>query len=314
MSPILECFKHLNIPTNMPLAVAVSGGIDSLAVALGLLQFGYNPVGLIVNHGLRSISTEHAIKTKNILQNMNIESFILEWKHGPIGKNIEEQARKNRYELLTKKCNELAIKYLFLGHHANDQIETFLLNLSRGSGIDGLCGMPTERKLNGINLIRPFLGVEKKDLQLFLEQNSVQWLEDETNANDKFMRNKLRKIMQNLLPDLYKKRILLAVNNLQQTKEILDRHYDNLLKRIVVWSENMAVFLHKEYILLLTSERTWLLNAILMRLTNSNKKFRLSQIKNVDNNIFKMVKKSTLAGCEFTVSDSVVVKLIKKNG
>ncbi len=299
--------NKFNIPLQTPIAVAVSGGIDSMALALSLSQTGYNPICLIVDHKLRLSSTKQALATKKILDTLKIKATILTWHHSEITKNLEEQAREARYALLTQQCNKMNIKYLFLGHHADDQIETFLLNLSRGSGVDGLCGMPLIRELNGINFVRPFLEVYKKDLQLFLEQNNIKWIEDESNNNDKIKRNKLRQTIKQVLPDLYKKRILLAVNNLQQSKNVLDKHYNKILDEIIVWHENQATFNRKKYMMLLEAERTWILNAIFKKLTNSSNKLRLKKIKNLDTNIFKGIKKTTLVHCKVLIADKIII-------
>ena len=229
---IEECLIKLNIEKEQKIAVAVSGGSDSLALILALKQCRQNIFGLIVDHKLRENSSNHALQTQNILSKKGIESDILIWEHNEILANIEGLARQNRYDLLLEKCNQMNIKYLFLGHHADDQIETFLLNLSRGSGVDGLCSMPFYREQNNIKIVRPFLNLHKKTLQDFLINNKIEWLEDETNQDLSIKRNKLRAVLQELCPDLYEQRILLAIDHLQQAKEILDKHYNKIYTNI----------------------------------------------------------------------------------
>ncbi len=284
---IEECLIKLNIEKEQKIAVAVSGGSDSLALILALKQCRQNIFGLIVDHKLRENSSNHALQTQDILYKNGIESDILIWEHDEILANIEGLARQNRYDLLLEKCNQMNIKYLFLGHHADDQIETFLLNLSRGSGIDGLCSMPFCREQNNITIVRPCLNLHKKTLQDFLINNKVEWLEDETNQDLSIKRNKLRDVLQELCPDLYEQRILLAIDHLQQAKEILDKHYNKIYNDL--YQNNKIDYL--KYINLLPAERTWLLNKILSK----NNKLRLLEIKNLDKNILNNIKKSTLA-------------------
>ena len=154
--------------------VAVSGGPDSLALA-ALSQIYSNEQRnriffVLVDHGIRSNSSKESRLVKSLLKKKKINLIILKNKE-KINKNIQSQARDIRYKLLLNFCNKNKIKFILTGHHRDDQIETFLIRLSRGSGIQGLSSMKKVSSLsNNIKLIRPLLD-EKKKTSLFLLSN-----------------------------------------------------------------------------------------------------------------------------------------------
>ena len=112
---------------------------------------------VLVDHGLRKNSKKEALKVKNILKKKGINLTVLT-NSKKINKNIQKNARDFRYELLIKFCRRNKIKSLLTTHHKDDQVETFLIRLSRGSGVEGLSSMSQSTNLKyGIKLIRPFL-------------------------------------------------------------------------------------------------------------------------------------------------------------
>ncbi len=164
--------------------VAVSGGPDSLALAfltkLYSLKKKINCKFYIVDHKLRNESTKEALLVKKNLNYINIKSEILTW-HGkkPVN-NIQSLARKKRYDLLFSKCNKLKIKNLVVGHHIDDMYENFFIRMLRGSGLKGLVSLEKKTTIKKINIIRPLLEFDKKDL-IFISKHLfnfyVFWLE-----------------------------------------------------------------------------------------------------------------------------------------
>ena len=117
----------------------------------------------MVDHRIRRNSSNESKKVKEILKKKGIKLEILK-NQKKITKNIQKNARDVRYNLLTKFCKKVKSKYLITAHHQDDQIETFFIRLSRGSGVEGLSSMNEKTKINrGITLIRPFLNTKKKD-------------------------------------------------------------------------------------------------------------------------------------------------------
>src|SRR5574344_373927 len=135
-----DFFKKYNF-NNEKIAVGVSGGADSLALVLRFKEMGLDIVALTVDHKLRLESGEEAKYVAEIMQKYGINHYILEWNGNKPKRGIEEKAREARYELISKWCEDNKVKVLAMGHHLQDQAETFLLRLQRGSGIYGLSGI-----------------------------------------------------------------------------------------------------------------------------------------------------------------------------
>ena len=160
--------KILRFKTNKYL-VAVSGGPDSLALAAMCKVVELNNIKkkfyfIHVNHGIRKNSLRESKYVKKILKKQHIQLKIINNKKKIIN-NIQHNARKIRYSLLNKECKKKKIKLILTGHHKNDQIETFLIRLSRGSGVQGLSAMDTTSYVEGnTKILRPFLNESKKNL------------------------------------------------------------------------------------------------------------------------------------------------------
>ena len=150
------------------LAVAVSGGPDSLALAYLTkcysLQNKIKVKYYIVDHMLRKESSSEADKVKKVLKKINIQCTILNWNGKKPSKNIQAKARDKRYSLLANECKKNNIKYLLLGHHLNDLFENFLIRIVRGSGLKGLISFSgkTRYRDQDLNIIRPLLNLKKK--------------------------------------------------------------------------------------------------------------------------------------------------------
>jgi tRNA(Ile)-lysidine synthase len=182
-----------------PVAVAVSGGADSLALLLLAHELaqkkGSHVIALTVDHGLRSESKEEAIRVGKWAKEKGIQHVTLEWDGDKPSTRLQEKARKARYALLTQWCQQHQISTLLLGHHQQDQEETFWLRLSSGSGLEGLAGMKRRVVRDGILILRPLLDFPKERLkQTLLEQNQ-EWIEDPSNQNSGFFRGRLRQVL-----------------------------------------------------------------------------------------------------------------------
>ena len=216
--------KDFNIKKNY--AVAVSGGPDSMALAfltkIYSLKNKVNCRYFIINHKLRKESTKEAHQVKKILNNFDIKSEILTW-HGrkPI-KNIQSSARKKRYELLFSKCKQLRINYLVIGHHSDDLLENFFIRMIRGSGLKGLVSLDKKITLNKINLIRPLLNFDKKDLQLISSHVFNFFIKDPSNEDIKYKRIKIRKLIEEFKDiGLDKVKLFLTLNNLKKSNKAI---------------------------------------------------------------------------------------------
>ena len=144
---------------------------------------------------MRKESTLEARKVRKILHNFNISAEILTWNGKKPLKNIQSLARKKRYDLLISKCKKLNISNLTLGHHLDDLFENFFIRMIRGSGLKGLVSLDKVSKFSSINLLRPLLYFEKKDLIYITEHVFNFYVKDPSNENILFQRIKIRKII-----------------------------------------------------------------------------------------------------------------------
>ena len=210
--------KSFKIDTNF--IVGVSGGSDSLALAfltkVYALKKNLKPKYFIVDHKLRKESTYEANKVKRVLKSLKINSHVLTWKGKKPIKNIQSLARSKRYEFLFSKCKKLKISNLVLGHHIDDLIENFFLRMARGSGLKGLVSLGMKTQIEGINLIRPLIKFEKKDL-LFISKFIFNFhVDDPSNHDVKFNRIKVRNLINEFNNfGLDKKKIQLTIENLK---------------------------------------------------------------------------------------------------
>ena len=186
------------------IAVAVSGGGDSMALLLLLATWcERNDValyGLTVDHDLRAASQDEALQVREWFLKANVPHQILKWRGNKPTSNIQSEARKARYQLMGDWCAEQGIKQLFLAHHMEDQAETFLMRLLRGSGVDGLSAMECVADLPVSNLeiqiVRPLLTVNKERLLLCLRDAGQEWISDPSNKNEDFTRVKVRNLLE----------------------------------------------------------------------------------------------------------------------
>ncbi len=237
------------------LAVGVSGGADSLALAImaneELKVYGYKIVALTVNHKLRSVADKEAEYVAEIMQKYNIEHHILVWNGKKPQNGIEESARAARYELMRNWCVQNGIKNLLVAHHLRDQAETFLIRLQRGSGLDGLSSMREVSSWCGLNILRPLLYCEPQALRNYLNKKNIAWQEDESNNDTHFLRNRIRQF----LPELQQKtgislqKIATAVQNLQSAEDYIEQQVDQIWQKyITTYATNVFCLNYTDYL------------------------------------------------------------------
>jgi tRNA(Ile)-lysidine synthase len=179
------------------MAVAVSGGPDSLALTLLLADWlstrGGRLFAITVDHGLRPESAAEAQQVSAWLAGRpGVSHHILEWL-GPKPKSgVQAAARMARYGLMTDFCRAHGILHLCLGHHLGDQWETYSMRAERGGTEHGLSGMSGIRPWRGVRLLRPLLPVSKGDLTTYLGGRGQPWIEDPSNSNADFERVRAR--------------------------------------------------------------------------------------------------------------------------
>lgn len=186
------------------LAIGVSGGPDSLALAILADRWARARGGaawaLVVDHRLRSESAVEAQQVARWLALRAIHHAVLVWAADKPATGIQEAARAARYRLLAGWCTERSCLHLLTAHHRDDQVETFLIRARAKSGVDGLAGISAVRELSRLRLVRPLLAVPKARLVTFLEAEGQQYLQDPSNRNPAFERSRIRMEMEVDIP------------------------------------------------------------------------------------------------------------------
>jgi tRNA(Ile)-lysidine synthase len=182
-----------------PGAVAVSGGGDSLALMLMLARAKKKPAPIVltVDHGLRPDSAKDAKAVLQAAKKLGLEAHLLQWKGAKPKSDIEAAAREARYRLMGEWCAKHKIGALYLAHTLEDQAETFLLRLARGSGLDGLSAMQEVAPFplpgyGELKLVRPLLSVTRAQLRAYLKKSGLEWRDDPMNEDPRFARVRIR--------------------------------------------------------------------------------------------------------------------------
>lgn len=192
-----------------PAVVAVSGGADSLALMLLLRDWAKArrialPVVVTVDHGLRSGSAVEARQVARWARAHGLKASVLTSKAPPPVADIEAEARAIRYRLIGAFARKAKLAAVYVAHTRDDQAETFLLRLARGSGVDGLAGMravsPFPMSEFPMVLVRPLLGFARASLRPMLVEQGQHWIEDPMNADARFARVRIRQAWAQLEP------------------------------------------------------------------------------------------------------------------
>jgi tRNA(Ile)-lysidine synthase len=220
--------NKLLIPAKSKILLAISGGVDSVAMIDAMFQIAYDlEFELIVchfNHKLRGISADNDEKFVKLLASQYGIKFLSD--SGDVksfaknhSQSIEQAARTLRYNFFERMANSHQVSYVMLAHTADDSAETVLINLLRGSGLTGLGGIPVQRTLGRKNqIIRPFIDFKKSELIAYVKTRKLKWNEDETNSLLNFTRNKIR---HSLIPELQNKYNPQIVDTLNRTANII---------------------------------------------------------------------------------------------
>ncbi len=240
-------------------AAGVSGGPDSMALLRLLSGWAENRCetiiyALSVDHGLRpEAANEVRLVAEWIRDWPQVKHVALKWEGDKPEKRIQEEARGARYDLMGAWCRENGVRHLFLGHHQDDQAETFLLRLAMGSGLDGLAAMRAVQEFGrDLTLLRPFLGVPKERLLATCAVLGVPFVMDPSNKSDHFARVRLRKSLTALEAEgLSNKRLAVTAERLDRARsglqEITEKAERNALvardtDRIIYDCEVLAVW------------------------------------------------------------------------
>lgn len=222
-----------DLPRNTAVLLALSGGADSRAL-LDLLYAsskadGFRLVLAHVNHGIRG---EEAARDRDFCRALageyGLELFLLEADVPALakdsGRGLEEEARAVRYAYFAELMAEQRIPILVTAHHADDNLETLLFRLCRGTGLSGLCGIAPVREFAGGVLVRPLLRCTRREILQYCKENRLEYVTDSTNADTAYARNRLRAevtpVLETLFDDL-QKRIADTAEDLREDERYL---------------------------------------------------------------------------------------------
>ncbi len=203
---------------NKKLLLATSGGLDSMIMAYLFHQLKYDIALVHCNFQLRGMES---FGDQNFVQDYaeanEIPIFVTQFDTEAFAKDYklstQVAARDLRYNWFYELLETENYDYILTGHHADDNLETFLINLSRGTGLEGLVGIPEQND----KIIRPLLPFSRDEIATYANEHNIQWREDSSNASDKYLRNKIRHDLVPLLKELNSQ----FISSFQKTQSFL---------------------------------------------------------------------------------------------
>lgn len=262
------------------IAIAISGGLDSVCLLHWLIKSKFDVVALHVNHGLRAAADVETKYVADLCEKLNVPFEIMYWIGDKPATGLESAAREARYKLMTDYCKKNSIEYLAVAHQADDQIETFLMNLARGSGVYGLAAMRSESVRDEIKIIRPLLKVFRNELEKYCHDNKIKYFTDEMNSDEKYTRVKIRK-NRNILSEklgISDDRILLAIENLSRSRDVLEKQTLDLAEKMI---KNDCALFQSSFLFDADPEiRLKLLSRLIQSIGESNYQPRLNSLQN----------------------------------
>ena len=204
------CEPHIlsGMSADTPLLVAFSGGADSGALLNMIMRYaaihGTPVYAAHVNHGIRGDEADRDEQfCRDTAESYGIELFTLRADVPKLaaesGKSVETAAREVRYGFFAEIMRKHNIPLLCVAHNADDNFETILFNISRGSGLSGVCGIPRTRDFEGGMIIRPILEINKNDINNYCSENNIEYVTDSTNTDTDYTRNRIR---SRVIPEL----------------------------------------------------------------------------------------------------------------
>ena len=306
LSKIFFKFKNkLDILNKKKYLVAVSGGPDSLALVALTKAYAQNKKSkfyyLLIDHNIRKNSKKEASQVKKLLKNNKIYLKIISNKR-KIVKNIQAEARITRYEILKNYCKEKNISIMLTAHNLEDQVETFLMRLSRASGLKGLSAMkPLTKITSKVSLYRPLLDTKKFFLIKISKNVFGKYFKDPSNNDLKYLRTNVRNLKKPLEKSGIKyEQIFKSIQNLSLSKSTLDEYFEKTFKRVIKRANKEILINLSEYKELNSDIKIALINESIRLLKKNYYDLRSKKVENLINIINKRdFKKTTLGGCIF---------------
>ncbi len=301
--------------------IAVSGVPDSLALTALSKAYSYENKCkfhyLLIDHNLRKNSSSEAKSVKKLLKKHGVILNIVKNKK-LIDKNIQSNARDIRYNLIKNYCKNKNIKIILTAHNLEDQVETFFIRLSRGSGLQGLSSMKQVNQLNkDIRLVRPLLDFKKKQLIKISKLAFGKYFKDPTNFNIKYQRTKIRSLKKHLEDSgINYDQVFKSIKNLASSRDTLDAYFSSIYKKTINKKRNKIYINVKNFFNYNDEIKMRVLMNSITNLTNSYYAPRSKKVLNLIKNIKDTsgLRKLTLGGCHILKDKNyLILSKEKKN-
>lgn len=230
------------LAADMPaIGVAVSGGGDSMALMHMAADWGRGRRIMVatVDHGLRPESAAEARQVGRAARALGLPHATLLWQRGTEAGNLMASARDARLRLLSGWAQRNGLSAVLLGHTADDQAETLLMRLARGSGIDGLASMAEWRDAFGIRWLRPLLGAGRQELRDWLAARDVAWADDPSNENEDFDRIRIRKAIAAMGLDV--PALARAANHIGEARDALSHYAAHAARDAIIHNGSLTL-------------------------------------------------------------------------
>ncbi|MFN0728168.1 tRNA lysidine(34) synthetase TilS [Polaribacter gochangensis] len=224
------------------LLIAISGGVDSVVLTHLLHQLNFDISLAHCNFNLRGTESDKDEEFVNELgKKLDITTFSIRFETEKYAKenqlSTQVAARNLRYDWFQELTNQHLFDFVLTAHHADDNLETFLINLTRGTGLEGFTGIP---EVNN-HIVRPFLIFSRDDIETYAKEKNMNWREDKSNASSKYLRNKIRHqivpILKEINPTLLEN-FQKTSEYLQESQQIIDTSISEFKKKVVEVLEN----------------------------------------------------------------------------
>ncbi len=280
---------------NQNLVVAVSGGGDSVALLHMLAARGGGLRAVTVDHGLRHESADEAVGVADLCRQLSVGHTILKWTGWDKKGNLQDAARRARQRLISGWAAENNVTHIALGHTFDDQAETVLMRLARGSGVDGLSGMAATRVDGPLMWIRPLLDYARDDLRQYLRAEGISWIDDPSNDDLRFDRVKTRLILGQLQKiGIDADGLVETAKRMRGARRVLEQATVSLADNCIVISEAGEVTITREIFSLAEDELQFrLLAGILQWVSGEEYRPRFDSLRNLLAND----QDKTLHGC-----------------
>lgn len=240
------------------LVLGVSGGADSVALLYVLMElkreFQMELVVVHINHGIRQEAFKDAAYVETLCEEKGIPFYLLKENIPALarqkGKSVEEMGRIYRYRCFREIVKKTEAQKIVVAHHENDQAETVLFHMLRGTGIKGLSGMePMSIGEEGIPIIRPFLCVNRREIEEYLEQKNICWCQDVTNQDNQYARNQLRNVVLPAMEEINRQtvsHICRLADDMKEYADFFEKQVESYIEKKMVRLPSSKLSINRE--------------------------------------------------------------------